>query len=121
EDPATGPHRTCSGAAGDRSPIPSRTAGPRRAGRTPPTLLRCVRVPPRTWARTRPRPAGPLEQPRFLERAVHEVASIFGQRTQWWADLGPVDDPQARERVLDTGAIIADGPGEDRVAQGLER
>ena len=31
-----------------------------------------------------------------------------------------VDDPKAHERVLDASAIVADGPGEDHVAQGLE-
>src|SRR6516164_3516728 len=115
-----GPRRTCSGGAGDRSPIPSRTPGPRRAARTPRARRRCARGPPRTWARTRPLPAGPLAEPRFLERAVHEVAGIFGQRAQWRADVGFVDDPQPHERVLDASAVVADGQGEDGVAQGLE-
>src|SRR5262249_61590251 len=104
-----------------RSASRSQAPGPGRGGRTPPVRPRGARRPRRTWAGTRPPPGGPLAEPRLLERAVHEVTGISGQRSQRRPDVGFVDDPQARERVLDAGAVVTDGRGEDRLAQGLER
>src|SRR6266571_6915079 len=86
----------------------------------PQARFRCARRLRRTLARTRRPRAGPSGNPCFLERPVHEIASVFGERAKGRANVGGVDDSQPDERMLDASAIVPDGPSEDHIAQGLE-
>ena len=82
---------------------------------------RCARWPRRTWAGTRPLPRRPTrgDPPSLSAPSTRSQASLE-QRTQRRTDVGFVDHPQAHERMLDASAVVADGRGEDRVAQRLE-